>query len=82
MTDLLGERVRVTVDNMGAVSKRTGRMTSDSYPAGTEATVVLQLPDSGDGRMVGWWALELDDDPAVYIPAHVSMFEPVGGESQ
>lgn len=77
MTDLLGKRVKTVTDNMGAVSKQTGRMTSDSYPAGTEATVVLQLHDSDDGRMVGWWALELDDDPTVYIPAHVSMFEVV-----
>lgn len=75
--DLTGKRVRITVDNMGAVSKQTGRMTATTYPNGTEATVVIQLPDSNDGRMVGWWALELDDDASVYIPAHVSMFEVV-----
>jgi hypothetical protein len=72
--NLIGRRVRITSDNLGAMPKAGGRMVERTFPAGTVATVAVKLPE--DDRFKDWYGLEVDDDPTIYIPAHVSMFEP------
>lgn len=74
MDDLIGKQVRTTAHNLGAMSKAGGRMVERTFSAGTIATVTLKLPEK-DERFTRWYALEVEDDPTIYIPAHVSMFE-------
>lgn len=75
MSIAIGARVRTTSDNLGAMSKASSRMVERTFPAGSELTVTLKLPE--DERFTDWYALETEDDPSIYVPAHMSMFEAV-----
>ena len=77
MDELIGKPVRLTIGNMGAMTKDgSARYFTDRHfgPDDLGLTVAAKMPEHFGW---GWYALDVSDDPNLYIPAHVDMFEVV-----
>lgn len=74
---MIGSKVKTTTELM-SLRKGKGEGTGPIFPAGTLATVSLELPRQTDGAE--WYALEVED-PTLYIPATPAMFELIESSS-
>jgi hypothetical protein len=71
----VGQRVRFTIGNLGAMRKDGSRgFTDRCYGTDDYGTVELELPEHHGEK---WFAVTPDDDPTVYVPVHPSMVEVV-----
>jgi hypothetical protein len=73
---MIGQRVRFTSGPLGSLLKAAGEGLGPDYQEGDTGTVVAQLPADREGE--GWWAVEPDGHPELYVPVRPGMIEEVG----